>query len=279
ESQMDYIEITFSCLPEQSDILVALLSENDFEMFEETDGGLKGFIQQDLFSEKNLEHILSSISDSGNISFTTTLIKDQNWNALWESNFEPVIIGNEVYVRAPFHPEVPSIKHEIIIEPKMSFGTGHHATTSLMMEEMLRMNFQDEVVLDMGSGSGILAILAAKLGAKNILAIDTDEWAFKNAFENCRRNQSQHIIVQKGDVRLIHGRAFDVILANINRNVLLSDLGLYVAALRSEGHLLVSGFIAEDADIILAEGEKNNLAVRNRDSQSNWMMIHFQKAT
>ena len=275
---MDYIEITFQNSEEQNELLIALLSEEEYDTFEETDSGIKAYISAEKFSEENLKNVLENLSDSGNISWSQTLIKDQNWNALWESNFEPVLISNHVYVRAPFHDLRSEVKYEIVIEPKMSFGTGHHATTSLMMEEMLKMNFSNEVVLDIGCGSGILAILAAKMGAKNILAIDIDDWAYRNSFENCARNQSQHIIVQKGDISLIHGKAFDVILANINRNVLLSDIKEYVAALKNEGHLLISGFVQEDADMMMVAGNNLQLKTISHAAKNQWVMIHFQKA-
>ncbi len=275
---MDYIEITFQNSPEQNELLIALLSEEEYESFEETETGVKAYIPSLKFSKEKVEEVVSTLRNSGNISFTQALIMDQNWNALWERNFEPVLIGDLVYVRAPFHPENSGIKYEIVIEPKMSFGTGHHATTSLMMEEMLKMELVNEIVLDMGCGSGILAILAAKMGAKNILAIDIEEWAFKNAFENCMRNQSQHIIVQKGDANLIRGKAFDVILANINRNILLDDMEAYTIALKNEGHLLVSGFITDDLEKMMEAGKKFNLSLKNHNSKNQWVLIHLQKA-
>ncbi len=275
--RMDYVEITFQNSPEQNDTLIALLSEEDYDTFEEVDEGVKAYVPEEKFSEEKLKAVLEVLKDSGNISWTKTLIKDRNWNALWESNFEPVLIGNDVYVRAPFHDSKAGIKFEIVIEPKMSFGTGHHATTSLVMEEMLKVKLSGLDVLDMGCGSGILAILASKMGAKNILAIDVDDWAFTNAFENCERNQSQHIIVQKGDAGLIHGKAFDVILANINRNVLLVDIEKYVAVLKNEGHLLISGFITDDFKMMMDAGTHFHLRLINHATKNSWVMIHFQK--
>ena len=273
---MDYIEISFHNSPGQNELLIALLSD-DFESFEETDQGLNAYVPAKNFSENKIKEVIERLRKTGNISYSQTLIKDRNWNALWESNFEPVLIGSEVLVRAPFHPANPGIKYEVIIEPKMSFGTGHHATTSLVMEEMLRMNMQATSVLDMGCGSGILAILADKIGAKSSVAIDVEEWAFNNAQENCRRNQSQHIIVQKGDVTLIQGKAFDVILANINRNILLQDMTEYVAALKKNGHLLISGFIAEDVPRMIEAGGKQKLIMNHHAEKNNWAMIHFCK--
>jgi ribosomal protein L11 methyltransferase len=276
---MDYIEVSFQSSPALSELLVALLSEEEYESFEETETGLKAYIPSSKFDEEKIKEVLERLMTQGNISYTHTLIKERNWNQLWESNFEPVMIGDLVYVRAPFHPVKPGIQYDLVIEPKMSFGTGHHATTSLMMEEMLKMDLADETVLDMGCGSGILAILAAKLGAKNILAIDVEEWAFNNAFENCRRNQSQHIIVQKGDAGLIHGKTFDVILANINRNILLEDMEAYMRALRNEGHLLMSGFVTDDLAKMQDAGIKLNLRLENQASKNQWALIHFKKAS
>ena len=275
---MDYIKVSFKNNLEQNELLIALLCD-DFESFEETESGINAYVAANYFSEQKIKEVILQLKESGNIFYDQTLIKDRNWNALWESNFEPVLIGDMVYVRAPFHPVKKEIKYEIVIEPKMSFGTGHHATTSLMMEEMLKMNLAGKTVLDMGCGSAILAILASMQGAKNILAIDTDDWAFQNAIENCERNHSQHIIVQKGDVRLIGGKAFDVILANINRNVLLDDMNEYVNALRNNGHLLISGFIESDKEAMIRAGEKNGLLTNNSQEKNQWVMIHFQKVT
>jgi ribosomal protein L11 methyltransferase len=276
---MDYIEISFKNFPGQNEMLIALLSEEDYESFEESEDGLKAYIPAEKFLEEKIMQVIQSLKSSGNISFTKSLIKDQNWNALWESNFEPVLIGDSVYVHAPFHPAKPGIKYDIEIEPKMSFGTGHHATTLLMMEEMLKMNLKDETILDMGCGSGILAILASKMGAKNILAIDIEEWAFKNACENCQRNQSQHIIVQKGNANLIHGKSFTVILANINRNILLEDMEAYVKTLQNKGHLLVSGFIEADLNTMLKKAEQFNLQLENHAEKNSWSMAHFKKVS
>jgi ribosomal protein L11 methyltransferase len=275
---MDYTEVSFQNSSEQNELLIALLSDEEYESFEETEGGLKAYIPFQKFSEEKVREVVETLRESGNILFSCTLIKDRNWNALWESNFEPVLIGDMIYVHAPFHPAQPGIKYDILIEPKMSFGTGHHATTSLMMEEMLKMNMVNKIVLDMGCGSGILAILAAKMGAEDILAIDVEEWAFRNAFENCTRNQSQHVIVQKGDARLIQERSFEVILANINRNVLLDDFGTYYSALKNNGHLLISGFITDDVNKMLDAGAKYNLRLLNHASKKQWALIHFEKA-
>jgi ribosomal protein L11 methyltransferase len=274
---MNYIEISFIATPEQSEILIALLS-GDFESFEETVTGVKTFVREDQFSVVQLQSVLQQIPHAENIVYTSTLIAEKNWNALWESNFEPVWIGSDVYVRAPFHTPRLDVKYEIVIEPKMSFGTGHHATTSLMIAEMMKMNLVGEDVLDMGCGSGILAILAAKSGARNILAIDIDEWAYKNAFENCIRNQSQHIIVQKGDASLIRGKAFDVILANINRNILLENMNEYVAGLKNEGHLLISGITIDDLNNMIAIVQDAGLTVTSNSELNGWVMVHFQKA-
>jgi ribosomal protein L11 methyltransferase len=273
---VDYIQIAFANSTEQNDLLIALLSDQ-FDSFEESESGLKAFVPAEKFSEENLKETLSQIENAGNITYTITLIKDQNWNALWESNFEPVMIGNEVYVRAPFHPEKPGVRFEIVMEPKMSFGTGHHATTSLMMEEMLKLDLHGKSVLDIGCGTGILAILATKLGAKNVLAVDIEQWAFNNAIENCERNYSQQIIVQKGDAELIRGKSFDVILANINRNVLLQDMKIYADALHQESHLLLSGFMTMDVDGMKEAASAYSFKTVNESSALQWAMIHFQK--
>ena len=274
---MDYIEISFHNSPEQNELLIAFLSQ-DFDSFEEADEGIHAYIPADRYSEEKLRELLERLKETGTISYSQKLIADRNWNALWESNFEPVLIGEQVFVRAPFHESKTGVKHELVIKPKMTFGTGHHSTTSLMIEEMLRINFPGCAVLDMGCGSGILAILADKLGAKNIVAIDVEEWAYQNSLENCRRNQSQHIVVQKGDASLIQGMAFDVILANINRNVLLQDMPAFNVALRKNGQLLMSGFMVDDLKIMMEAGKKLGLHVHLYHEKSIWAMIHFEKS-
>jgi ribosomal protein L11 methyltransferase len=203
-------------------------------------------------------------------------LKDENWNRKWEENFQPITIG-DIHVRASFHAPQPA-KREIIIEPKMSFGTGHHATTSLMIQEMLKTDCTGRNVLDMGCGTSILAILASMLGAKEVTAVDVDDWAVENSKENLNRNEIKNVTVLKGDAEIIGERPFDVVLANINRNVLLNDMWVYSRSLNRGGRLLLSGFYEEDVKQIKKAAEENGLTFINYEVSEHWTMARFSKA-
>jgi ribosomal protein L11 methyltransferase len=278
---MDYFEYEILIHPfseEKAEILVAKLSEIDFESFEITESGLKAYIPKNLFSERNIGETIENIQFQGtSISYNSKIIKAQNWNTIWESNFEPIYIEDKIMVRAPFHKPEGRFKHEIIIEPKMSFGTGHHETTSLMMEQMLNLDFNNKTVLDIGCGTGILAILAAKLGAKDITAIDFDEWAYENSIENFERNKCSFIKPILGDATKIPDNKFDVILANINRNVLLTDIKIYSEFLKPNGHLILSGFYNIDVSKIKQDTEKQNLIYCSEKYKNNWAVCSFIK--
>ena len=274
---MEYLEVRFYCKPAMNEILIAWLGNAGFDMFEEMEDGLKAYIPSVEFNEKNFNEVIASIPDAENIPFERTLIKEQNWNSQWESNFEPVTIADKVYIRAPFHP-TKNFETELVIEPKMSFGTGHHATTSMMAELMLSLNMEGKSVLDMGCGSGILAILAAKFNAINIVAIDNDDWAIENCLENSIRNNSSDIKIIKGESEILNGLSFDIILANINRNVLLADIPLYVESLNDNGMLLLSGFLSEDRSMIFNKASESGLQFQKEMTRLNWMAMQFIKA-
>jgi ribosomal protein L11 methyltransferase len=275
---MDYTEVRFYNDVSLNEAIIAWLGENDFDMFEERNDGVNAYIDSKLFKAENLKSILASIPGSEqNIRFETSFIKDQNWNVKWESNFEPVSIGKQVYIRAPFHATQPEFQYEIIIEPKMSFGTGHHATTSLMIRMMLDVDFKNKRVLDMGCGTGILSILADKLGASNVMAIDIEEWAYKNSLENIEQNHATNVEVHRGDAALLRGKSFDFILANINRNILLSDMPFYSASLKSGGGILLSGILTEDKKVISERASDCDLKYINEANENNWLAIHFIK--
>lgn len=273
---MEYTEIRFYCMPAMNEILIAWLGTSDFDMFEEIEDGLKAYIPAAKFDEEKMLETISLIPEMENIRYEQTLIKDQNWNSQWESNFEPVTVAGQIHVRAPFHP-TENYPLEIIIEPKMSFGTGHHSTTYMMAELMLQVSFDGKAVLDMGCGSGILAILAAKLKATNILAIDNDDWAIENCLENCMRNDTSEIEIRKGESAILKGQHFDVILANINRNVLLQDMEVYAGALNQSSKLLLSGFLKEDKQMILEKAKSCGLIFQKEAERLNWMAIQFIK--
>lgn len=275
---MDYTEVRFYNDASLNEAIIAWLGDNDFDMFEERTDGVNAYIEAKLFKEDDLIKILQLIPGSGeNIRYETSFIKDQNWNKKWESNFEPVSIAGSVYIRAPFHPKSEAFQHEIIIEPKMSFGTGHHATTSLMIQCILKLSLKNKVVLDMGCGTAILSILADKMGAKSIIAIDIEEWAYLNSLENCEMNNVKNISVLKGDVSLIKEKKFDVIFANINRNILLNDLHSYSDSLNSGGEILLSGILAGDKEIINQCALKYGLSFKSQKEENNWLALHYIK--
>ncbi|MEO8147167.1 MAG: 50S ribosomal protein L11 methyltransferase [Bacteroidia bacterium] len=276
---MNYIELDFIIKENTnvfSEILIAQLGELDFEMFEENENGFKAYIQENVFDESRLSEI-DLLSDTENISYSKKIIKNQNWNKEWESNFQPVIIGTDVYIRADFHPVRDNFKYQIVIQPEMSFGTGHHETTSSMIELMLNYDFKNKTVCDMGCGTGILAVMAEKLGAADVLAIDYDENCVRNAATNLERNNTQHIEVIEGDADALKGKTFQIILANINRNILLVDISKYVEALQSGGLLFVSGFYEEDFSIIKPEFEKHNLKYKESMLKNKWCAAVFKK--
>lgn len=264
-----YIQVEFKNISrERSDILVALLNEIGFDGFEEEESNLKAFIPENNFDksifQKNIEPF--------QISFSATTIEETNWNQFWESSFDPVVVDDFVAVRADFHEPMKEVKHEIIITPKMSFGTGHHATTYMMMQQMREVDFKDKTVFDFGTGTGVLAILAEKLGAKKITAIDNDEWSIENARENIKRNSCMVIELQLNSTANMKSR-FDVILANINKNVILENLEFLEKQLLPGGVLLISGLLTTDEQEILSECNKKGLKFDNKKERRNWLFI------
>ena len=275
---MDYTEVRFYNDAALNEVIIAWLGESDYDMFEERPDGLNAYIEADKFNELSLNELLLSIPDSKeNIRYETSFIKDQNWNKKWESNFDPVLIAGRVFIRAPFHSSGSEFQYEIIIEPKMSFGTGHHATTALMIELLLDADVKGKEVLDMGCGTGVLAILADKLGANKVTAIDIEEWAYENCIENCEKNDAGKVSVHYGNAGLIIEKKFNVILANINRNILLSDIPAYSKSLDENGDLFVSGILKEDKEVISHCAFQSGLTYNTEASHDNWLAIHFKK--
>ncbi len=278
---MNYFEFEISITPNSlqiTEIIIAELSEAGFESFSESETTLLAYIPEKSVSIEIINSILSEKRlENYSIRYRSKLIPAQNWNAIWESNFEPIIIKDNILVRAPFHLPNPKFKYEIVIEPKMSFGTGHHETTSLMLEQMLEIDLTGKTVLDMGCGTGILAIFAAQKNAKEVTAIDFDESAFENSKENIIRNNCKEIEVLIGETSSIPKKNYDIILANINRNVLLNDIKIYTKHLQTDNLLILSGFYSEDISGIEAEANINKLFMQKFNLKNNWAVCIFKK--
>lgn len=259
------------------DMFMELLGEIGFDSFMDTDDGFDAYCQEPLLNEEELNDILQMEQFANVKLIKKELIPDQDWNATWEASYEPVIINEFCRIRAPFHKVEGSYKYDLIIEPKMSFGTAHHETTSQIIELMLQSDFTGQNLLDMGSGTGVLAILAKKLGSATTVAIDNDEWAYRNALDNIRLNDENEIIVELGDATSLNDRQFDVILANINRNILLRDMKEYVKCLVDGGKIFFSGFYEEDLVLIKKEAERLGLTYSNHVTKNNWTAAVFVK--
>lgn len=274
---MDYIELLLTLSPRDpyTDIIIARLADIGYESFVETTQGVNAYIPFNDFTDEFLAVLETLDKDACTYSFEKKLIKRENWNQLWESNFQPVIVGADCIIKAPFHNIPQAAKYEIIIEPKMSFGTGHHDTTCMMVEELLTLDVVNKSVLDMGCGTGILAILAAKMGASPVIGIDIDDWSIENSIENCHKNNVIDVTIKKGDINTLIGQTFNSILANINKNVLLAHLPQYASSISPSGSLLLSGFFDSDADELIKAAEYTGLIFRNKKTRNNWTLIHL----
>lgn len=271
-----YLAYHFSVEPKElgSEILIAELGEKPFESFIETDNGFSAYIQKELWTEDILNDIYLLSSPEFTISFIVEQIEQVNWNEEWEKNFEPIDVDGKCHVRAPFHPKT-NAKFDIIIEPKMSFGTGHHETTHMMIQHLLETDVTNLKTLDMGCGTAILAILAEMKGAKPIDAIDIDNWCYLNSIENAQRNNCHEITVYEGDANLLKDKNYDVIIANINRNILLNDMQQYVDSLKKDGILLLSGFYNEDIPFIDASCTEKGLTFVKKFERNNWVSLKY----
>ncbi len=271
-----YIGYTFKVIPVQpgSEILIAELGYTGFESFVETPDGVVAYIQQSQHFDLILDSINILKSEEFEITYTFEIIKQTNWNAEWEKNFNPIVVGDQCAIRAPFHDSF-DVDYDIIIEPKMSFGTGHHETTHMMIEYILASDFTNNSVLDMGCGTGVLAILAKKKGAHVVEAIDIDNWCYLNSLENISRNDCGEISVLQGDASLLKGKRFDVIIANINRNILLEDLSTYVACLNENSSLFLSGFYDSDCELIESSCLKLGLKFETKRTRNSWIALKF----
>ncbi|WP_422090446.1 50S ribosomal protein L11 methyltransferase [Tenacibaculum ovolyticum] len=273
-----YIEYAFEVTPKEpaTEILIAELGEVGFESFVENENGVVAYIQKNEWKENMLEDVYILKSEAFVINFNYKEIAQTNWNAEWEKNFNQIKVDDLVSIRAPFH-ENPNLKYDIVIEPKMSFGTGHHETTHMMVQHLLDLDVKNKKVLDMGCGTGILAIFAEMKGAQPIDAIDIDAWCYENSLENVERNGCKNISVFEGDSSLLVNKKYDLIIANINRNILLSDMGIYTSCLNKTGVLLLSGFYSEDIIIIDEEVSKYGLTLNKTIKRNNWVALQYQK--
>ena len=278
---MKYFEVTFTVKPNNetaTDVLSALAGEIGFESFVECEGGIQAYIQQEQFDEDALKEMLTEFPlPDTQIVYVVKEAEDKNWNEEWEKNFfQPIVIGDRCVIHSTFHKDVPKAEYDIVINPQMSFGTGHHETTSLIIGELLDSELKGKTVLDMGCGTCILAILAYMRGAGPCTAIDIDEWCVRNSVDNIELNRVDDITVSKGDASSLADKGeFDLIIANINRNILLNDMKQYVACMHPGSELLMSGFYVDDIPVIRAEAEKNGLTFVHHQEKNRWAMVKF----
>jgi ribosomal protein L11 methyltransferase len=276
---VEYLEFKFKVSPLQpwKDLLEAELGEVGFESFADTAEGVDAYVQEENFNEEDFNNISVLSNGLCEIVFEKNKVIPKNWNEEWEKNFSPIDVDGRCVIRAPFH-EATNADYEIIIEPKMSFGTGHHQTTHLMISYILDMDVKGQSVMDMGCGTGILAILAAQKGATNIDAIDIDEWAFENTMENAERNNVGFIKGAKGDASLLKGdENYDLFIANINRNILINDMSTYAKSIKVGGQLLLSGFYETDIDQLVSETEKHGFELQEKRNKETWAALRFKK--
>lgn len=274
---MNYLAYTFSNPDNENlkDMFMELLGEIGFDSFMDTDDGFTAYCAEPAFDKEGLDGLLQMEQLADVQVLDKELIPDQDWNATWEASYEPAVIDETCRIRAPFHEPDSNYKYDLCIEPKMSFGTAHHETTSQIIKLMLTEDFKGKYVLDMGSGTGVLAILAKKLGSAMTVAIDNDEWAYRNALDNIKMNDENDIIVELGDASSLKNRQFDIIIANINRNILLRDMKEYVKCLKKNGKIFFSGFYEADLVLIEKEAERLGLSYLNHVKKNEWTAAVF----
>lgn len=276
----DYIEVNFSFSPiddDEMDVLAALLAEYGYESFETVKDGMNAYVNKDDYDEKNVEAALQSYLFRSKIKWSEKLIKGSDWNEEWEKNsFTPIVIGGNCVVHATYHTDFPKCKYEIVIDPRMSFGSGHHDTTTMLIEELLKSDMQGKTVVDMGAGTGILSIMSAMLGASRVIGIEIDEGAYRNACDNCKLNGVVVDMVNgDADKLLAIGTKCDVFLANINRNIILNDIDKYVSVMKPNTELLISGFYRSDVNMLAEALSERHLSLKETTESNDWVMAKF----
>ena len=280
---VDYIELNCFLTPfneDISDIIISELCDIDFESFDTQSEYIKAYITEDKFNMSKIENneIINNLKKEYNIRFSIQKIENKDWNAEWEANFQPIVIKDIVCIRGSFHPKNENCKYDVVINPKMSFGTGHHSTTALMLEHISETISEGNNVLDMGCGTSLLGIFASMIGAKEVIGIDIDEWAYNNSLENLELNNISNLKVLLGDAdRLKELDKFNVVLANINRNILLNDMHYYIDHLEAGGNLIMSGFYTQDLKLIRDEAERLGLKYISHKEDNNWVAVKFKK--
>lgn len=272
---MNYLEYIFSASDETTaEILMALLAEKGFDTFEHNENQLSAYIQEQILSSNDIETYLSDLQQKFIFTWQTKKYKDKNWNEEWEKNFQPVMVAGRCLIRAPFHDPDPDADFEIIIEPRMSFGTGHHESTYLMLEEILGLEFKNKTVCDAGCGTGILSILAAKKGAMHVYGIDNNEWAHQNSIDNIAMNAVvNNVTVELGDIDLMSGKQFDIILANINKPIIIQNIPLFFRSLNTGGLLIISGILQNDLQDILKDAENYFFSPVSSKIKNDWICV------
>lgn len=278
---MKYLEVAIQITPpseDAADLLAALLADIGFESFVQTEQGVTAYVQETLFSNEEFNGCLCQFPMAHSFVADIKKIEEKNWNEEWEKNyFQPIVIENQCVIHSSFHTNIPEVPYDIVIDPKMAFGTGHHETTFLMLKQILSCDLKNKSVLDMGCGTAVLAILAEMRGATPITAIDIDEWATENSLENIRLNNAQQVKVLLGGAELLGAESFDVVFANINRNILLNDMHQYVKVMQKESTIFFSGFYTDDLSVITEEANRQGLKYVSHLEKNNWVAARFEK--
>lgn len=278
----DYIEVRFDvepCDATSTDVLAAMLCDVEFESFVPDESGLTAYVKRELYNEASIADIVTSFPLPAQIKWRAEVIEGQDWNSEWEKNyFQPIVVGDKCVIHSSFHTDIPEVEYDIVIDPKMAFGTGHHATTSLIIRQLLEMSLDGLSVMDMGTGTGILAILSAMRGAEKVSAIEIDEFAYVNAVDNVKINGEPQINVMLGDASLLaNEEPVDVFIANINRNIITADIAEYAKTLKSGGIMLLSGFYEEDVEVIMSQARLHSLDYQSHTVQDRWTCLRLVK--